>query len=1841
MANRALLATLAFAIIGCALAVDVTLTYSGGPLSRPEAGGQTLTFTLQSNSDKLVTLAPLVSGSASAADYSLVLVDSPQAPGTGIYSYVYELTVVEDELVEQDETLTITFTGFVPSDETLVVDASGVSVAATIVDDDECTVIVEPVGFSTESSTSVEFVVRLSNPVDAAVAIGYATQDATAVSSGAHADFEYLEGTKVFAAGETQFISNVVLLPDNVVERELESFGINVVYAGAPSAWFASKIHVPERHNGAPHTVVTIVDDDSAVLTISAALFTVTEGSPLQVTLQLTNPVDTDLTVFFDSTAGTVTPTVVPGVVGSGDLVLYSGYFTLPAYNQAPVVSMATTDDDIVEADETLSVVISSLNAKFRAVTLGHQDFLSASGKILNDDSAVISIDDVNAAEGDDHVFTVTMSNPSDKETKFSVATGDLTAVSASSGVTGDNDFSAASEDFTLAAGSVSGTFTVVTNSDTTVEADETFAVILSALITDYTDDITLEAAVSGHHGVGTIPNNDNARMSIGDAGTVAFGSTATFTVTLTNAVDVNVQVNVATVAGTAVAQASSDFDSGSAVVNAAADFNAVSDVLTFTPGQTSKDVVVTTNANPTPIVERDETFSVELTSLSPVAPTRDVAFNDAVGDCVISSTTEAVLSVVGATANEGNALSFEVKLSEAVDRDVSFKFTTTAGTASQSGAGVGDSDYTGVTAQVVTILKGRKSVFVSVATAQDAVVEKDETFTVAISELDAGAGPQQRTRVALSPDFSTATGTITNDDSAHVVVEARDAGEDTATEGDVLHFSVVLSNQVDVELIITVAGSAGTLAPAGASDYTAVAETFTFLAGEVSKDFSVTTTADNIVELDETIKLTPACADTKDRSITIDADSNGLGTITNDDAAELTVALVQDPLHTADEGSNTYFAFTLSKPVDIAVPITYSTSILTAPQAATVVGGPASADDFTAVASGSETFAVEALTKEVGILTTTDTVTELNEWFWLNIGLGDVQGRSVTVAAAAVDGVAGIIQNDDATTITVAATAAADEDKPFSFAVTLDNAVDVDVTFEVSTVDGTAVSTSGGVIGDNDFAALTAVSITIAAGEKTGSIPVTINNDQVVELAESFTVTLAALAADGRDVQIASGTHTGTINNEDTAEVSVDSPAAVTAGTSIEFTIQLSHTVDDAVKITFATQDGTAVSAAASSDSAGGVLAGKDYTAVVATEVTFAVGETSKTVTVATKSEAVVELSESFTLELSGLVNAGRAVSIGTSSGTGTITETESAVITLAGESKDEDNGVITFTATMNKPVDTTVTFQVSTVDGTATAGTDYTALSNVVVTIPTGQVSATFTVAMAADLTVETSETFAVVMSELSAGTRSVSFAAAVDGAHATATIQNDDNAVVSLASTNAGDVTVAVPEGTSVVGVTVATKVVDFFVKLSNPVDVAFTVEFATGDAADTAAAGSDYTSKTVTVTVPAGSVSVTVPVDLMQDKVVEADEVFSAGLSGLTISAANYPTVTMSGSPRASVTVSNDDSATVTVNNPAADEGSDVTINVRLSNPVDIAVSVSVATASVTAFTGTDYTDVSTTVTFAAGEQLKSITVSTITDDVVELSEAFVITMSSLSAPSRNVALMTSHPVGNHGAATIVNQQTAVLSAADASGAAGSTVTVTLDSSMKVDVDVSVSVATVDGTATAANGDFTAVDTFLTLVAGQTSFNSVDVVLGAGATPGSSFTLVFSAIAAGGRDAVFPGTPAPATFSVTITVDAARRLSVAAPRKAVKAPVVAAPVATKVQVAAPEASVLTGKTMTFGVVGAMLALVVVGVAVGMRRRTSSVAVSPKSRASVRIVSSASSVVTPQSAPAHDDE
>ena len=380
------------------------------------------------------------------------------------------------------------------------------------------------------------------------------------------------------------------------------------------------------------------------------------------------------------------------------------------------------------------------------------------------------------------------------------------------------------------------------------------------------------------------------------------------------------------------------------------------------------------------------------------------------------------------------------------------------------------------------------------------------------------------------------------------------------------------------------------------------------------------------------------------------------------------------------------------------------------------------------------------------------------------------------------------------------------------------------------------------------------------------------------------------------------------------------------------------------------------------------------------------------------------------------------------------------------------------------------------ATADGTATAGSDYVAASGTVTFSGLGSDrTKTAAVLIKGDTTAEANETFTVTISNPQPSTNVV-----IDTPTATQTIADDD----SSASFAIGDVTAA--EGNA------GSSTFSFAVTKTGSTGFTTSVDFATANGTATVGDG-DYASASGTLSFLPGDTSKSVDVTVYGDTKHEADETFTANLSG-----AVNATITDS---QGIGTITNDDQVPdVSIDDQVVAEGNSpdtttMTFNVSLSNPSDQTITVDYTTTDGTATTADgDYVATSGTLTFDPGQTTKTVNVTVNGDNTHEPDETLTLDLST--ATNANI-------FDNSGLGTITNDDPIPdVSIDDQSIAEGDTGTSTLTFNVTLSHassdTVTVDYTTNNGTATAADGDYDAASGTVTFDPGQTT-QTVDLTI----------------------------------------------------------------------------------------------------------------------------------------------
>ena len=1246
----------------------------------------------------------------------------------------------------------------------------------------------------------------------------------------------------------------------------------------------------------------------------------------------------------------------------------------------------------MVEGNETFTVGL-SVSGTSLSVTASD----TGTGTINNDDGTVVTVNNANASEGDDMTFTVTLGEAVQGGLTVTPSFTDVTAVEGT-----DYDENTAALSFSGTKGETK-TFTVSTTEDAVLEADETFTVGLS---------VSNSSVTATDTGTGTINDDDGATVTVNDA-SASEGNSMTFTVTLDKAVQGGLTVTPSYANGSA---GSSDYTENTTA-------------LTFT-GTANETKTFTVSTTEDAILEGAETFTVGLSVSNSSVTSSDT------GTGTINDDDSSAVTVNDASADEGDGMTFTVTLGRAVQGGLTVTPSYTNGTAAST-------DYTQNTAALTFTGTANETRTFTVSTTEDAVLEGDETFTVALSVSNSGV---------TSTD--TGTGTIIDDDGAAVTVN-----DASADEGDGMTFMVTLGEAVQGGLIVTPGFTDGTAVEG--TDYTenTAALSFSGTKGE-TRTFTVSTTEDDVFEGSETFTVGLSVSGT---SLGVAASDTGTGTISDDDGAVVTVNNAS-----AAEGDSMTFTVTLGQAVQGGLTVTPGFTDGTAVEGTDYTENT-TALTFTGTANETRTFTVS---------TTEDTVSEGNETF--TVGLS-VSGTSLDVADD--DTGTGTINDDDnAPSVNLSVSPSSVAEDAGATTVTVTAAFSNVSTYETDTT----VTVSVGADGDSatseaDYAAVTDFDVTIAAGASSGSATFTLTpvDDTLVEGNE-------AISVDGTATELTVNGASMTLTDDDGApaiNLSV-APSSVSEGagtTTMTVTAAFSNAniYGDAKTVT--------VSVGGTKDTA---TSGTDYSTVPGFEITIAAGKTSGTgtFTLTPMQDTLIEGNEVVSVD-------GAAPELAVNGTSMTLTDDDGAPainLSISPSSVAEDAGATTVTVTAafsnasTYGEARTVTVSVGAGGDSATSGTDYGAVKDFGITIAAGKTSGTgtFTLTPADDTLIESDETITI---------EGFSDGMAVNGTSMTLT-DNDGAPAIDLSVSPSS---VAEDAGATPVTVTAT---------FSNATTYAddTTVTVSIGDSADGATSGTDYgavSDFTITIAAGVGSGSASFTLTPVDDTLVEGNETItvSGANAALTVNGTNLtladdeafplpkplPSISLSANPYA---VSEDaGGTTVTVT---------ATVSDGRSFAEDRAVTVSVGAGGDSAVSGTDYaaaTDFDLIIAAGASGGSATFTLTPTEDTLVEGDEAITISGSStdLTVNGTSMTLTDDRPpsVGVEENEPTEDEALPRVSVADARADEGADLIFKVTLDRAADDTVSVAYATADGAAKAGK-DYTAVSGTLSFAPGDT-------------------------------------------------------------------------------------------------------------------------------------------------------
>ncbi|MFH4613900.1 Calx-beta domain-containing protein [Vibrio diabolicus] len=948
---------------------------------------------------------------------------------------------------------------------------------------------------------------------------------------------------------------------------------------------------------------------------------TVNEGDLVSFDVTLNQPTEDNINItfsLFDQTAtGGSTDKSGSDYVNESVLITFSdgtteeisvddnGTFTVsvPLGESGFTVSLDSIDDSIFEGPETftLSGTTEEQNTPETGVATIVDDG-SGPGLSPDDDRPTVTMSDAGTInEGELASFKVSLSNPSaiDVEVELTLNLGDTEAGdlgsleynTGSGWVTVPNDGVV-----TVPAGQTQFDVRIASIDDAVYEGPEDFSVTVTGIGAVQGSDTGTATIVDDSSGPGPDPDDDRPSVAITDAGTINEGETANFKVTLSNASESSVQVELGLNLGDTEAGdlGTLEYNTGSGWITVPND-----GVVTVPAGQTEFDVRIASIDDA--VYEGPEDFSVTITGIGAVQGSDTgtaTIVDDGSGPGPDPDDDRPSVTITDAgTINEGDTANFKVTLSNASESTVQVELglnlgDTEAGDLGSLEYNTGSGWVTVPNDGVVTVPAGQTEFDVRIASIDDAVYEGPEDFSVTVTGIGAVQGSD--TGTATIVDDGSGPGPDPDDDRPSVYIVEDSVG---VNEGTDAVYTVRLSAAADIDVTVRLNTSTDGSNTAEADDIGSFVVTladgvtvvnansegsYTIPAGENELKVTVPTTDDGVYEGDETFTVAVQ-GDTgvlgSDSALGIIYDGgNGPGPDPDDDRPS--VYIVEDSVG-VNEGTEAVYTVRLSETADIDVTVRLSTSTggtntaepgdigaikLTLSDGVTVV---------TANSDGTYTIPAGETDLKLFVPTTDDDVYEGDETFTVAVqGATGVLGTDTALGIIYDGGNGpGPDPDDDRPTVSISDAGIVDEGDIATFTVSLSNASEGTVQVQLTlNPDETEVDDLGS-LEYNTGAGWVAVPVdgivTVPAMLTEFDVRIATIDDEVYEGPEDFSVTVTGLGAvQGTDTGLATIVDDGTKTDDDRPTVSISDAGTIDEGSFATFTVSLSNASEAAVEV-------------------------------------------------------------------------------------------------------------------------------------------------------------------------------------------------------------------------------------------------------------------------------------------------------------------------------------------------------------------------------------------------------------------------------------------------------------------------------------------------------------------------------------------------------------------------------------------------------------------------------------------------------------------------------------------------
>ncbi|MRG44598.1 T9SS type B sorting domain-containing protein [Chitinophaga sp. SYP-B3965] len=1368
--------------------------------------------------------------------------------------------VTNDLAIEQTETVVLTITGGTAGAENYTPETGNESASVNIVDNDDIaankTLRIVRTAHAAEPLTNGGFRIELeagagiTSSEDITVNYTIATGATTATNG---TDYTTLSGSIVLPAGSNSVLLPVLVKDDQLIESLTETVtltitgGTSASYTFTPSAIAASRttsLNITDDDNNAANKVLTLTKTADAAEPGTNGNYRI--SLPPNVYCQVNIIANYFINASSTAIANTDYTNLASIVIPAG-----SNYVDIP---------VKVIDDNRIEQTETIILALSGTST---AGLVGGPAWSLPSGpvtmNILDDDNTPANRH-VNLTMGYEGTeggagqlgrirfnFSLPLGIAPSETITINYTLSGTAALSADfNGYPTAAQFSGTAQLSSTGTGGTSSVGAVV--DDNIIEGTEDVVVTINS-VTSPNFTYTFGPAATAR-----IFDNDNAPANLElsvtkTADAVESGAVGKFTISLpgttttsTEAITVNY-----TIAGTAT--------NGT-------DYTNLTGTVVIPANTHSVDVDVTAAADQ--ILEGLETVTLTITGGQSTSFTfTPAAANSATVDITDADNTPANLTLSiskvsdAAERSTPGFVKFSLPANIVAAQDITVNYTV-AGTATP------DADYAALSGTAI-IKAGDDGVTIPVPVIDDQIIEPLETVIIT---LTGGNGAGLVYTGAGDVTVNIADDDNTPDNLVLKVIKDADATEQGTPGNFIVSLPDGVTSTEDITVNYIISGTATTT-----DDYNDLIGSVVITAGTSSANVPVTAVNDLVIEGTETVILeVTGGSQTGGVTFVPGPDKTASLDIIDDDQDPVNMVLnIAQDLDGAEPGTNGRFIISLPFGVTSSEDITVSY---------TVNGTATPGSDYTAL-TGTIIIPANNNSIQLPVAVQNDDIIEPTETVIATLAGGSSTNLTFTGTTSATVNI-----TDDESTIPAnleltvtkgsdATEGGTDGSFVISLAGTVRAANDITVNY---TIGGTATQGS-------DYTVLSGTAV-IRAGDASVTVPVTAQDDDILEVSETVILTLNGGTGAGITY---TGTGNATVNITDNENTPANlvlnvaangdvSEAAAGAGFIISLPNNIKTATDLTVNYTIA---GTAIN-------------GTDYALLNGTAVILA-GNNSVAIQISGIDDQIIEGNE--TIELT----------ITNGSATG-IVLTPGANSTASIDLIDDDNNldiVVSATPSVTEPStagkftislaggkapakDVTVTY---TITGTATSGTDYTALSSSAV-IPAGSTSVDVDLTVLEDELIEPTET--VIMTINGGSSTGLTYTV---GAQNTATINITDNDAtgnlvleVTASQPNAtepathGEFTISIANGK----------------RTAEPLTIQYTIS-------GTAVAGTDYQAIN-TITIPAGENSITVPVQVTDDMLIEDPETVILNISGGQSTSFNY---TAGAANQATVTITSED------------------------------------------------------------------------------------------------------------------------------------------------------------------------------------------------------------------------------------------------------------------------------------------------------------------------------------------